>query len=65
MDALQDARNAAAQQSVYLAAFVRPSLPEESMYPVRWRVTLETALISFAAWCLLQLLYHGIRDHID
>jgi capsular polysaccharide transport system permease protein len=65
LDALQDARNAAAQQSVYLAAFVRPSLPEESMYPVRWRVTLETALISFAAWCLLQLLYHGIRDHID
>jgi capsular polysaccharide transport system permease protein len=65
LDALQDARNAAAQQSVYLAAFVRPSLPQDSMYPIRWRVMLETALISFAAWCLLQLLYHGIRDHID
>jgi capsular polysaccharide transport system permease protein len=65
LDALQDARNAAAQQSVYLAEFVRPSLPQESMYPIRWRVMLETALIAFAAWCLLQLLYHGIRDHID
>ena len=65
LDALQDARNAAAQQSVYLATFVRPALPEQSMYPIRWRVMLETALASFAAWCLLQLLYHGIRDHID
>jgi capsular polysaccharide transport system permease protein len=63
--ALQDARNAASQQSVYLAAFVRPGLPQESTYPVRWRVMTETALLSFVAWCLLQLLYHGIRDHID
>jgi capsule polysaccharide export protein KpsE/RkpR len=63
--ALQDAKNAASQQSVYLAAFVRPSLPQESMYPVRWRIMTETALLSFVAWCLLQLLYHGIRDHID
>jgi capsular polysaccharide transport system permease protein len=63
--ALQDARNAASQQSVYLAAFVRPGLPQESTYPVRWRVLTETALLSFVAWCLLQLLYHGIRDHID
>jgi capsular polysaccharide transport system permease protein len=63
--ALQDARNAASQQGVYLAAFVRPGLPQESMYPIRWRLMLETALLSFVAWCLLQLLYHGIRDHID
>ena len=63
--ALQDARNAASQQGVYLAAFVRPGLPEESIYPIRWRVILEIALLSFVSWCLLQLLYHGIRDHID
>jgi capsular polysaccharide transport system permease protein len=63
--ALQDARNAASQQGVYLAAFVRPGLPQESTYPIRWRVMLETALLSFVAWCLMQLLYHGIRDHID
>lgn len=63
--ALQDARNAASQQGVYLDAFVRPGLPEQSMYPIRWRIILETALLSLVAWCLLQLLYHGIRDHID
>jgi capsular polysaccharide transport system permease protein len=63
--ALQDAKNAVSQQGVYLAAFVRPGLPQESMYPIRWRIMLETALLSFVAWCLLQLVYHGIRDHID
>ena len=62
---LQDAHNAANQQSVYLAAFVRPGLPQDSMYPVRWRVMLEIALLAFVAWCLAQLMYHGIRDHID
>ncbi len=62
---LQDARNAASEQGVYLTAFVRPALPQDSMYPVRWRVMLETALVGFVAWCLLQLIYHGIRDHLD
>lgn len=62
---LQDARNAASEQGVYLTAFVRPSLPQESMYPQRWRVMLETALIGFTAWCLLQLIYHSVRDHLD
>jgi capsular polysaccharide transport system permease protein len=62
---LQDARNEASQQAVYLAAFVRPGVPEDSLYPVRWRALLETVLISFAAWCLLQLIYHGVRDHLD
>jgi capsular polysaccharide transport system permease protein len=63
--AMQDARYAASEQAVYLAAFVQPGLPQDSTYPLRWRVMLETVLVSFAAWCLLQLLYHGIRDHID
>jgi capsular polysaccharide transport system permease protein len=61
---LLDAKNVASQQSVYLATFVHPGLPEDTLYPLRWRVTLETALISFVAWCLLQLIYHGVRDHI-
>lgn len=61
---LLDSRNEASQPSVYLATFVRPGQPEDSLYPVRWRLVLETALISFVAWCLLQLIYHGVRDHI-
>ena len=65
LSALQDANNEANQQLVYLDAFVRPALAEESLYPVRWRILLETALGSFAAWCLGMLLLHGIRDHLD
>jgi capsular polysaccharide transport system permease protein len=61
---LLDSRNEASQQSIYLATFVHPGLPEDSLYPVRWRITLEAALISFVAWCLTQLIYHGVRDHI-
>ena len=52
LTALQDARNEANQQGVYLNAFVRPSLPQESTYPIRWRILLETALGGFLAWCL-------------
>lgn len=63
--ALQDARYAASEQAVYLATFVQPGLPQESTYPMRWRIMLETAIVGFVAWCLLQLLYHGIRDHLD
>ena len=62
---LQDARYAASEQAVYLAAFVQPGLPQDSTWPLRWKVLLETALASFAAWCLLQLVYHGVRDHLD
>jgi capsular polysaccharide transport system permease protein len=62
---LQDARNEASQQAVYLAAFVRPGVPEDSRYPVRWRALLETALAGFAGWCLLKLIWHGVRDHLD
>ena len=61
----QDARNEASQQSVYLATFVRPGLPQDSMYPIRWRIMLETAMVGFLAWCLLQLTYHAVRDHMD
>lgn len=63
--ALQDARNEASQQQVYLDAFVRPALPEESLYPVRWKLMLEVALGAFATWCLGLLIVHGIKDQLD
>jgi capsular polysaccharide transport system permease protein len=65
LDALQDARNEADQQLIYLDAFVRPGLPQESTYPVRWRLILETALAGFVAWSLGMLFFHGLRDHLD
>ncbi len=61
----QQARNEAVQQQIYLDAFVRPDLPEESLYPVRWRIILEVLLAGSALWCLGSLVFHGVREHLD
>jgi capsular polysaccharide transport system permease protein len=63
--ALQNARNDAAEKSVYLETFVQPSLPESSIYPIRWLVTAETALAGFIAWVLLTLVANIVRDQLD
>jgi capsular polysaccharide transport system permease protein len=63
--ALADARNEANEQLVYLDAFVRPATPVESLYPVRWKILLETALGGMVTWMLGMLFVHGVRDHLD
>ena len=62
---LQNARNVAAQRSVYLETFVQPNLPVASLYPVRWLATAETVLAGFIAWVLLTLVASIIRDQLD
>jgi capsular polysaccharide transport system permease protein len=62
---LQNARNSAAQKSIYLETFVQPNLPVVSTYPVRWLATAETALAGFIAWVLLTLVVNIIRDQVD
>jgi len=62
---LQNARNEAAEKSVYLETFVQPNLPESSIYPIRWLVTAETALAGFIAWVLLTLVANILRDQLD
>lgn len=62
---LQSARALATQQLVYLNAFVRPSQPERSMYPVRWRLLLEVMAVSLVLWALGLLIIRGIRDQIE
>ena len=62
---LQNARNLAAEKSVYLETFVQPNLPESSIYPIRWLVTAETALAGFIAWVLLTLVANIVRDQLD
>ncbi|GLR66336.1 capsule polysaccharide transporter [Acidocella aquatica] len=62
---LQNARNSAAQKSIYLETFVQPNLPVASTYPVRWLATAETALAGFIAWVLLTLVANIIRDQVD
>ena len=63
--ALQNARAMAAERSLYLESFVQPAVPNSAIYPVRWLVTVETALAGFIAWILLMLVANIVRDQLD
>src|SRR5437868_2513028 len=60
---LDQARANADRQQVYIASFVPPSLPEEALYPRRWRSLGVVALIAFAVWAIGGLAVQSIRDH--
>ena len=43
----------------------RPSLPEEPLYPRRWRTLGTVALIAFALWGIGGLAVQSVRDHLS
>lgn len=61
--AVESARVRAEQQSRYLATFVEPHLPEDSLYPARLQMILLVLLCSMLAWAVGVLIFYGIRDH--
>jgi capsular polysaccharide transport system permease protein len=61
---LDAARANADRQHVYVASFVPPRLPEEPLYPRRWRALGVVALISLAGWGIGCLTLQSIRDHL-
>src|SRR4029077_6507537 len=61
---LDQARANADRQQVYIASFVPPSLPEEALYPRRWRALGVVALVAFALWPIGCLAVQSIRDHL-
>jgi capsular polysaccharide transport system permease protein len=61
---LDQARANADRQQVYIASFVPPSLPEEALYPRRWRSLGVVALIAFALWAIGGLAAQSVRDHL-
>ena len=64
LQGLDQARANADRQQVYIASFVPPSLPEEALYPRRWRSLGVVALIAFAVWAIGGLAVQSIRDHL-
>ena len=64
LQGLDQARANADRQQVYIASFVPPSLPEEALYPRRWRTLGVVALIAFALWAIGGLSVQSIRDHL-
>lgn len=64
LQALDRARLNAERQQVYLAVFVRPSLPQEALYPHRLRSLGLVFLIAFAVWGIGSLAVQSVRDHL-
>ena len=64
LQGLDQARANADRQHVFVASFVPPSLPEEALYPRRWRSLGTIALMAFAVWGIGGLAAQSIRDHL-
>ncbi|HVH79716.1 MAG TPA: hypothetical protein VM782_10025, partial [Stellaceae bacterium] len=64
LEGLDRARDNADRQHVYIESFVPPSLPEDSLYPRRWRSVGTIALIAFAVWAIAGLAVQSIREHL-
>ena len=61
--AAQDsAREQAARQTVYLAPYVRPTLPQTAEYPQRAILTGMIALFLTFAWAIGALIFYSVRD---
>jgi capsular polysaccharide transport system permease protein len=65
LQGLDAARANADRQHVFIASFIPPSLPEEPLYPRRWRALGTVALMAFAVWGIGGLAVQSIRDHLS
>jgi capsular polysaccharide transport system permease protein len=63
MQALDQARANAAAQHLYITPYVRPSMPESSIYPSKVWATAIVALLAFMFWTIGLLVVRSIRDH--
>ncbi|WBU63888.1 capsule biosynthesis protein [Paracoccus aerodenitrificans] len=62
MTSFDSARAEARRQNRYLAAHIRPSLPEAATEPGRARSIMLTAILCSLAWSLLLLVAYALRD---
>ncbi|WP_295137679.1 hypothetical protein [uncultured Reyranella sp.] len=54
----------AQNQQSYLALFVKPTLPQTSLYPDRAKSIFVVVLAAAAAWFVGMLLVYAVRDHL-
>ncbi|HLY46680.1 MAG TPA: hypothetical protein VKQ73_13955 [Stellaceae bacterium] len=64
LQGLDQARANADRQQVFIASFVPPSLPEDPLYPRRWRALGIVALVASAVWGIGGLAMRSISDHL-
>lgn len=58
------AQSDADRQSVFLAVFEPPGLPEESRFPRGWRIAGTVFIALAAIWSVLSLIGAGVRDQM-
>jgi capsular polysaccharide transport system permease protein len=62
MATLEMARSNAASQHLYVTPYVRPSRPDNSIYPRPFYATLSVAAMAFAVWIVLLMLGRSLRE---
>lgn len=62
---LEQARNEARRQQLYLERIAQPNLPDAAMEPRRLRNILAVFVLGLIAWGVLSMLIAGIREHQD
>ncbi len=62
---LEQARNEAQRQQLYLERIAQPSLPDSAMEPRRIRAVAAVFALGLIIWGVLAMLIAGIREHQD
>ncbi len=62
---LEQARNEARRQQLYLERIAQPNLPDAAMEPRRLRNVLAVFVLGLIAWGVLSMLIAGIKEHQD
>lgn len=65
MASLEQARNEAQRQQLYLERIAQPSLPDAAMEPRRIRAIAAVFVLGLIVWGVLSMLIAGIREHQD
>jgi capsular polysaccharide transport system permease protein len=60
---LQEARNEARRQQVYVERIAQPNLPDAPLEPRRWRGIFATLALGLVAWGIASMLVVGVREH--
>lgn len=64
LEALDRSRMNADRQQVYIASFVQPSLPEESLYPRRLRSVVIALFLCTIVWAIGAFTVQTVREHL-
>jgi capsular polysaccharide transport system permease protein len=65
MSSLEQARNEAQRQQLYLERISQPSKPDEAMEPRRLKIVLSVFALGMITWGVMTMLIAGIREHHD